>query len=80
MTRLAGPLGAFISYRPGRTDDEPGALLIRAPAREPVPAARASGVNGALLLRRAAWVTEPGDRQREAAAAALRDAAAGALD
>ena len=80
MTRLAGPLGAFISFRPGRTDDEPGALLIQAPAREPAPAARASGVNGALLLRRAAWVTEPGERQREAAAAALRAAAAATLD
>jgi CRISPR-associated protein Cmr6 len=80
MTRLAGPLGAFISYRPGRTADEPGALLIQAPARGPVPAARAGGANGALLLRRAAWVTEPGDRQREAVAAALRKATADALD
>jgi CRISPR-associated protein Cmr6 len=80
MTRLAGPLGAFISYRPGRTDDEPGTLLVRAAAREPVPAAHTSGVNGALLLRRATWVIEPGDRQREAAAAALRETTAAALD
>lgn len=57
-------------------------MLIQAGGGSPAPAGKAPGVNGAVLLRRVAWVDDRGDvaTKDEKASAALRAATATALD
>ncbi|SNQ49706.1 conserved hypothetical protein [Frankia canadensis] len=78
MTALAGPLHAFASYEPPAENRKTGILRIRPTAAPNGPTAQAP--NGSLLLRRAVWVHDGGDRHAEDRDAQLRERTATALD